>query len=228
MKKRLLHSVSMLVFLICTAFTAWAGEVTLTILHTNDSHGAGAEVTKKAFSYAQIAALADSITPRPVLLDAGDIVEGSVFASETEGLLSINAMRLAGYDAVTLGNHEFNRFRKSTIERLTGAAGGSLKGNAVTIVNANVSGSSELDKLPAYTIIERDGVRIGVFGLTTTSTMGTANPAHNKGLTFEHGITVAKRTVAEMKALPANKRPHIIVALVHMGFEPGMTEPEYD
>lgn len=227
MKKRdsralsILLAVVMVVSLLVPSSMSFAAEseTTITILHTNDTHGAGAEVSKSAFSYAQIATLAQEITPRPILLDAGDIVEGGVFASETEGLFSINAMRMIGYDAVTLGNHEFNRFRSETISRLTDASGDGLLGKPIALVNANVTGAADLETLPAYTILEREGIRVGVFGLTTTSTKGTANPNYCKGLEFENSVAAAQRTVDAINALPAAEKPHVIVGLVHLGFE---------
>ena len=74
------------------------------ILHSNDVHGA-------IEGYAKIAALRDAFIEREanvLLVDAGDFSQGTTYVSTTKGLDAITMMNAAGYDVVTLGNHEFD------------------------------------------------------------------------------------------------------------------------
>ena len=114
------------------------------IYHTNDMHGALEEGSGK-FSIAQTAALKEN-TEHAFLVDAGDATQGVPLASVTKGKDVIRLMNMAGYDAMCLGNHEFDY----DLQRL--------------------------QENGAHTILETGGRKIGVFGLITKDTSTKANP----------------------------------------------------
>lgn len=207
-----------------------AGSGTVTIFHTNDSHGAGVEGGKlsSVLRFSQAAELRAKTT-NSLLVDAGDITQGDVFATLTEGLASINAMRLAGYDVITLGNHEFTGIRDNVLDNFTapkdapatgGAealalAGATLQGNPIPIVNANVTGAPKLEALPQNHTVTVGGVKVGFFGLITPSTYITASPSSVVGLTFGDVVAAAQAQVTALELAGCD----VIVALAHLGYE---------
>ena len=191
--------------------------ITLTILHTNDTHGSGISAsTESMIRFSQIPAMKD-VFENVVLVDAGDFSAGTVYASLTNGLATINAMRLLEYDAVVLGNHEFTANRSMFIDALTEEASEQTVGEPVALVNANVTGDEQLESLPEYIIIEREGVKIGIFGVTTPSTVITASPSACEGLTFENVSAASQRCVDALNAEGAQ----VIICLAHLGYDTG-------
>ena len=83
-----------------------------------------------------------------ILVDGGDFTQGSVYVAMTDGLGAINAMRLAGYDVATLGNHEFTANRSHFISSLISESGEELVGSPVAVVAGNVLGDEVLDTQP--------------------------------------------------------------------------------
>lgn len=201
-------------------------QVTINILHTNDVHGAGIkEASKSMLRYSQIKSIKDSME-NVLLFDAGDAIDGTVYATMTDGLSNINAMRLAGYDGIILGNHEFNASREYYLQAYTGAAGTNwyddqtLQGDPLTLINSNVKwdstkGDSLLDDASQYKIYEVDGVKVGVFGIVTPATQTVANPAELVGVTFANCVDTAAKMVAALKSEGAD----IIVCLAHCGYD---------
>ena len=201
--------------LACCALGEADGTITLTVLHTNDTHGSGISAASESMiRYSQIPAMRDEFE-NVILIDAGDFSAGTVYASMTDGLASINAMRLLGYDAVVLGNHEFTDSRTAFIEALTAGSGDGLVGGPVAVVNANVTGDGLLESLPQGILVERDGVKVGIFGVTTPSTVITASPSACEGLTFENVSTAAQRCVDELDAQGAE----VIICVAHLGYD---------
>lgn len=178
------------------------GDATFHILHTNDVHGAVAS-SSGAVGIDKIAAL-KAMIGNALLLDAGDATQGLSFATLSDGSDVIRMMNIAGYDAMVLGNHEFDYGQ------------GILAENAALAKFPMLSANVYRDGQPltaANTIITVNGVEVGIFGLTTNATLTSTSPANTVGLEFKDEIETAKEQVAELEAAGAD----IIIALAHLG-----------
>ena len=138
----------------CVVFAA--GETIVTIYHTNDMHGrVDAQVSgphDSPIGIAQIAAVKAN-TPNAILLDAGDATQGTPVAALSQGACVIELMNAAGYDAMAIGNHEFD-YSFDTLLGLRDQA-------AFPLLAANVRKDGEAP-FKASVILEAGGVRIGV------------------------------------------------------------------
>ncbi|MBU5454203.1 bifunctional metallophosphatase/5'-nucleotidase [Caproiciproducens sp. MSJ-32] len=183
------------------------GSVDITILHTNDTHGR-VKADSSVIGIDTISAIKKSIN-NSILVDVGDTLHGLPFATMNKGEDIIALMKLAGYDVMTPGNHDFNYGYERLLELANMASTGV---NSFPIISANVI-KDNITLLDANYIKEVDGVKLGFFGLTTPETAFKTNPNNVKGLEFASPIESAKKQVEELKAKGAD----IIVALAHIG-----------
>lgn len=183
------------------------GSVDITILHTNDTHGR-VKADSSIIGIDTISAIKKSIN-NSILVDVGDTLHGLPFATMNKGEDIIALMKLAGYDVMTPGNHDFNYGYERLLELANMASTGV---NSFPIISANVI-KDNITLLDANYIKEVDGVKLGFFGLTTPETAFKTNPNNVKGLEFASPIESAKKQVEELKAKGAD----IIVALAHIG-----------
>lgn len=216
MKKRII-AIVMAMFLMWPA-AAQAQEVTeeqvsgeVVIYHTNDTHGYLSGDGESVIGIDTVAGLKKS-TPGSILVDAGDATQGLPLASLTKGADVIELMNLAGYDLMAAGNHEFDF---GTEQFLSNAA---LASFPVLAANVYRNGQPLLQGVQegndgCHTVIERDGVKIGFFGITTADTATSTNPAGIADLSFEDEIETAKKEIQELEAEGADA----IVAVCHLG-----------
>ena len=175
------------------------------ILHTNDVHGAIA-------GYAYITALKADYEAKGaevILVDAGDYSQGTSYVSVTKGLDAIEMMNAAGYDVVTLGNHEFDYGYTQLKDNMTKA-----KFKVVCADVFNEDGTPIFDA--NYTYTTKSGVKVGFFGMETPETQTKANPALIKGLTFATGDAFTKATADQVAAL---KDADVVICLAHLGVD---------
>jgi 5'-nucleotidase/UDP-sugar diphosphatase len=188
----------------------------LVILHTNDVHGrAVADPAGKVLGYAAIAqykkdleAAGDSV----LLLDAGDACQGTPLVNLLMGIPAIEFMNAAGYDAMTLGNHEFD-WGLDNAKQLAGLAiFPMLSANIINHLEGNLTFvANKIFDMP-------NGMKVGVFGLTTPETMTKAHPDKVRGIDFLQGDALyeaAQKQVEELKAAGAD----IVVLLSHLGMD---------
>lgn len=156
------------ILLICASTACnTSGVQNLTILHTNDTHSqiepleagkrdANCGGYARRIGYINQQREAD---PDLLLFDAGDFSQGTPYFNFYRGRIEIDALNRMGYDAITLGNHEFD----NGLDTLAAA----LKGAQFPIVCANydVTNSPLEGIVKPYTIIRRKNIRIGVFGI---------------------------------------------------------------
>jgi len=213
----------------------------LTILHTNDMHskltGYGPESEYTPFvtnddntlgGFARLATLfSDSKNKNKdatLILDAGDFLMGSLFhVAEEETGFQFNLMKEIGYDVITLGNHEFD-FGPEVLNNILNSA---LKnGKIPKIISSNIIVPKDFAQknehfkmdgtgsIASFTIIKKNGIKIGVFGLMGIDASNVA-PAKNP-ITFADPIKTAKTIVNLMKL---NNNPDIIICLSHSGID---------
>jgi 5'-nucleotidase len=147
---------------------AAAEEKKLTILHTNDVHsrlepfpmdggkfeGQGG-VASRAAMIGQIRKEEEHV----LLLDAGDIFQGTPYFNLYKGEPEIRAMSLMKYDATTMGNHDFDAGVEGFANQLPHAD------FPVLVANYDFTGTALEGKTQPYTIIKKNGMKIGIFGL---------------------------------------------------------------
>lgn len=180
------------------------------ILHTNDVHGAIA-------GYAYITALKADYEAKGaevILVDAGDYSQGTSYVSVTKGLDAIEMMNAAGYDVVTLGNHEFDYGYTQLKDNMTKA-----KFKVLCADVFNEDGTPIFDA--SYTYTTKSGVKVGFFGMETPETQTKANPTKIKGLTFATNDAFTKAAADQVEAL---KDADVVICLAHLGVD-GESKP---
>jgi len=218
MKKRILALLLSLALIVgLTSFAAAeAPKGKLVVLHTNDVHGrAVADPVGGYLGYAAIAqykkdleAAGDSV----LLLDAGDASQGTPLVNLAYGKNAIHFLNAVGYHAMTPGNHEFD-WGVDNLKQLAGEAN-------FPILAANIVDhlSGELVFAANKVFEMANGLKVGVFGLTTPETFTKAHPDKVRGIDFLQGeklMEVAKAQVEELKAAGAD----VIVLLSHLGMD---------
>ena len=216
--------------LLCSLFalsaisTAMAQEVNIKILGTSDIHGRvvpwsyGADVEDKSGSYAQIATYVKDVrknNKNVVLVEVGDAIQDNqvdVFAKDKKYYKDhpipkvLNEMN---YDIFVLGNHEFNFGMKALDEILKDIKAKKLTANFYHKKN---------DKryIDATTIIEKDGVKLGIIGLSTPMSAKFEEDTGNlKDMKFTSPTEEARTQVEKLKA----KGVDAIIAVTHMGID---------
>ena len=175
------------------------------ILHTNDVHG-------KIEDYAKVAALVDEYEAagaEVILVDAGDYSQGTVDVSLHKGADAVTMMNVTGYDIAILGNHEFDYGWAQLKANLENAD--------FEVLCANVL-ENDAPIYDGHTIIEKDGVKIGFFGLETPEAQTKTNPALIKGLKFlarEELYACANEQVAALEEAGAD----IVICISHLGVD---------
>lgn len=180
------------------------------ILHTNDVHGAIA-------GYAYITALKADYEAKGaevILVDAGDFSQGTTYVSSTKGADAVTMMNAAGYDVVTLGNHEFDYGYAQLKENMSKA-----KFKVVCADVFNEDGTPIFDA--NYTYTTKSGVKVGFFGMETPETQTKANPTKIKGLTFATNDAFTKAAADQVEAL---KDADVVICLAHLGVD-GESKP---
>jgi len=190
----------------------------VTMLHTNDTHGSWA-----ADSYgAGFAYLADLIGKErahnsdALLLDAGDTFQGNSFAyffKDRPDNPIAGGMNLLEYDAMTIGNHEFN-FGPTTFATMLGQVNAALLGTA----NMDDDGSYGFinDNIEDYITLDVNGRKVVVFGITNPRIYRYELPTNIPGMTFYPAVD---STTTLLPALLAES-PDLLVGLTHVGYQP--------
>lgn len=195
-----------------------AAAMTLRILHTNDHHGhleplqVGGEslggVARRSRLIALARAESEQSSQPLLLLDAGDVFQGTKFFDHYEGQADLGFYNAMGYDAMSVGNHEFDRGDAP----LAAFAGGAR----FPLLSANLRAalpSPLVGKIRPWVILERAGLRIGIFGLTTPHTAWLSSPG--RGVTFNDPTVAAEQSVRELQSRGVS----VIIALTHLGME---------
>ncbi len=199
-----------------------AAGLQMTILHTSDLHGRvdpvdvledrdlGGGLARVATVVRQVRAEGHPV----LLLDSGDTIQGSpeqalAFAAApgaTDPI--IGAMNLAGYDAMALGNHDFDfgRVRLATSQRQA----------RFSMLSANSLGTAGKPAFAPFLVKSIDGVRVGILGLVTSQTANWLSPGLLLGLRFTDPVAVARRWVGELRE---SQKCDVVVILAHVAFE---------
>jgi 5'-nucleotidase len=195
---------------------ATAADTIITILHTNDTHsqidplpandrnaGKGG-VARRATLVKKIR----SENPNTLLVDAGDVFQGTPYFNFYRGEVEYKAMSAIGYDVGTLGNHEFD----NGVDALAAA----LKFANFDLVSANydVKGTVLEGRVKPYVVKTVGGIRVGLFGLGV-SPVALITPANFKGITYNDPVVSAREVV---KTLRDKERCALVVCMSHLGY----------
>lgn len=199
-------------------------DYSLTVLHTNDFHARFEPISKydsgcseekntegKCFGgsarMVEAVKAARSRTNNSILVDGGDQFQGTLFYTYYKGKVAAEMMNNLGYDAMTVGNHEFD----DGPEVLRGFM--DAVNFPVLMSNADVSKEPLLaGKLAKSTVIERGGEKLGLIGLTPEDTDELASPGDN--VTFSDPVAAVQGEVDALTAQGVNK----IIVLSHSGY----------
>ena len=200
----------------------------LVILHLNDTHshfeplrsGNGNEAGQGGVI--ERAAYIDSVRvaegeENVLLLHAGDFSQGTSYFTQLGGDLEIATINAMRYDVVTLGNHEFDNGIEDLARRL------SVVNCPVVCANYDFSPFEAGKYIKPYTIVEKAGRKIGIFGLGVNLDGYTA-PQTAREVTYLDSVETARRMVAELKALNCN----LIVCLSHVGVDTTIQDNDFE
>jgi len=187
----------------------------LVVLHTNDIHGYFEEDVENGHLGIDAVAAAkkyyQSLGADVLLLDAGDFAQGHTLVSYYKGMSAIEFMNAAGYDAVSLGNHELDYGYDNMISLVAAAE--------FPVLDANILSKETGEPLfEANAIFEFGELKVGVFGVDTPETQTKASPLSVKKITFldnEELFACAQAQVDELKAAGCD----YIICIGHLGVD---------
>lgn len=187
----------------------------LVILHTNDTHsridpfedgdfkGLGGVAARKTL-IDQVRA----IEPNVLLLDAGDFFQGTPYFNMYNGEVEIRAMSYLGYDAATLGNHDFDNGAGNLAKQMEHAV------FPFVMSNYDVTDSPLANKVAPYTVFEKGKIKVGVFGLGIELD-GLVSKKNYGDIIYSNPIEVANRYCSILKF---DERCDIVICLSHLGY----------
>ena len=200
------------------AATAAKAPVKLTILHTNDLHSRIEPFPDNGGQWAGLggmarrAALIKDIRSKEanvLLLDSGDIFQGTPYFNFFGGELEYKLMSQMAYDASTLGNHDFDNGLEGLQRQLPNATFPFL------IANYDFSKTSLAGRFAPYKVFEKQGIRIGVFGLGIELSGLVADK--NFGQTvYLDPVAKAKEMVAQLRG---TEKCDLVICLSHLGYK---------
>ncbi len=221
MKKKLISLITAAVMALGISVPAMAADAKpmegkLVVVHTNDMHGYY-ETTETSIGIAGVAGLKNYYEAQGadvLLLDAGDFSQGSTLVSYYKGKNAAEYMAAAGYDAVSMGNHEFDYSFDALLDNMK-----VLTDAGVKVIDANVINKETVKSyFDANAVFEFDGIKVGVFGLDTSETLTKASPSNVKAVNFldkEEMFKEAQAQVDELKSAGCD----YIIALTHLGVD---------
>jgi len=203
----------LLLCLLCAV--AVAREVPITILHTCDLHGnilpvESYEGEPNLGGFARCATAIHQIRserPNVLLVDAGDTIQGAAVSYLSDGKVMVRLLNQLRYDAWIWGNHEFDW----GLEKLTACA----ELAEMPVLAANLHGTGPIAaRVKSYRIVEVDGVKVGIIGLTTLGIPSWSRPQLIAGLRFEDSVETLRTVVPAIR----HEGAEVIVLVVHQGY----------
>ncbi|WP_313129913.1 bifunctional UDP-sugar hydrolase/5'-nucleotidase UshA [Pseudescherichia vulneris] len=189
----------------------------ITILHTNDHHGHFWRSDDREYGLAAQKTLVDSVRKEVaaeggsvLVLSGGDINTGVPESDLLDAEPDFRGMNLIGYDAMAVGNHEFD----NPLEVLRQQE----KWAKFPFLSANIYQKSTGERLfKPWAIFKRQDLKIGVIGLTTDDTAKIGNPEFFTDIEFRKPADEAKLVIQELNNLDEKERPDVLIATTHMG-----------
>jgi 5'-nucleotidase len=200
-------------------------EILITILHTNDTHSQIDPLPDNDKQYGGKGGVARRATlvkrvrkesPNTLMIDAGDVFQGTPYFNFYKGEVEYKSMSLIGYDVGTLGNHDFD----NGVNALVAA----MKFANFDFVSSNYDlGGTPLEtRVKRYVVRTLGGVRVGLFGLGI-SPDNLITPENFKGITYMDPVKSAREVV---EILRERERCKLVIGMSHLGYYPNAKEGE--
>lgn len=197
-----------------------AGAQDLWIVHTNDTHSCVMPVNPLSSDTAQAdkggflrrASFVRQMReehPHLLLFDSGDFSQGSAYYNLYKGEVEVSLMNEMKYDAATIGNHEFD-FGMDNMKRIF-----TMARFPIVCANYDFSGTVLEEIVKPYVVLEREGLRIGVFGLSPQMD-GLVSAENYKGVKFEDPVSAAERVVGLLRG---KEHCDVVICLSHLGWD---------
>lgn len=207
------------IFVCVFTVVAVAQKKQLVILHTNDTHScimplnpnlADTALAGRGGFLRRMALIEDerAKTPGLLLIDSGDFSQGSPYYNFYKGEVEVELMNRMGYDVATIGNHEFD-FGLENMARIFRMAK-----FPIVCANYDFTGTSVEGLVKPYTIIKRNGLKIGLFGLSPQP-RGLVDTTKFVGVKYLDPVETAGRMAALLKM----KRCDVVICVSHLGWE---------
>lgn len=192
-------------------------KVKITILHTNDMHSRIEPFPESDKRYggkggfSRIDAMVKKIREQErnvLLLDSGDVFQGTPYFNMYHGELEYKLMSRMGYDVGTIGNHEFDEGMDNIATQ--------MQHLNFPLVSANYDFSKTVlaDRIPDYTILQRAGKRIGIFGLGVALKGLVSRDSYGKTV-YKNPVSVANKVAKHLKS---EKQCDLVICLSHLGY----------
>lgn len=216
LKKKLLPALTLVLLTTPLLAQAWVKDrvYKFTVLHTNDHHGHFWPNDRDEYGLAAQKTMMDQIRydvqahgGQVLILSGGDINTGVPESDLQDAEPDFRGMNLVGYDAMAIGNHEFDNPLSVLRQQ--------QKWAKFPLLSANIYQKSTGKRLfQPYALFNRVGLKIAVIGLTTDDTAKIGNPEFFTDMEFHKPAAEAKAVVEELRK---NEKPDVIIAATHMG-----------
>ncbi len=206
----------------------------ITLLHTNDTHshiepfGPGNGALSGRGGMARRATLVKRLRSElgaSLLLDAGDVFQGTPFFNEYKGRLDYRLMRMVGYDAGTLGNHDFDNGVDMLVQAMESMERMDHPNPPFPFVNCNFdfTGAPELGKrVRPYLVRDFPGIRVGITGVGVAFA-GLVAPKNHEGIGWRNPFESLKPVVKHLREV---EKADLVVVLSHLGYQ--MLDSDFD
>lgn len=212
----------------CIVMTSAFAQKTLTILHTNDVHSRIEPVSPESpdpkdadkGGFIRVAAYIEEVkkkNPNVLVFDCGDFSQGTPYYNMFKGEVEVKLMNTIGYDAGTIGNHEFD----SGLDNMAHLF--QMAHFPIVCANYDVKGTVLEGLVKPYIIIEKYGLKIGVLGLGTKLS-GMVQASNYEGITFRDPYEAANKAALALKEEGCD----LIICLSHLGFMASAKDPICD
>lgn len=214
-----MKKIFLIMAIFCASLSASAQKKTLEILHTNDTHScilplnpnlSDTVVAGRGGYLRRLAMIREERAKQPDLLlfDSGDFSQGSPFYTIYKGEVEVELMNKMGYDAATIGNHEFD-FGLDNMARIF-----RLAKFPIVCSNYDFTGTPVEGTVKPYIIIKRNGLKIGVFGICPEM-KGLVDENKCEGVKYLDPVKTANDMAHYLKH---DQKCDVIVCLSHLGW----------
>lgn len=205
-----IYSILLMALLVCGCQEKTADKIT--ILHTNDTHSHIEPEKNRGGGLANRAAMIEhekelAGAKNTLLLDCGDFSQGSLYYNVFKGAFEIDAMNALGYDAGTLGNHEFD-FGLEDLAQLVKRAN-----FPIVCANLDFTGTVCEGVIPPFVTTECGGIKVGIFGLSP-KLEGLVLKEHYQGVKYRSPIEAAQESADTLRKEGCT----IVICLSHLGW----------
>jgi len=201
---------SILICAIACALASCSVQKSMVVLTTNDTHSQILPGDDGTGGYARRLGIIDTVRANHkcvVLVDDGDFSQGTIFFNFFKGDVEVLGMNTMKYDAVTLGNHEFDNGVDSLAKHLAKAK------FPIVCANYDVKGTALEGLIKSYVIVKRGGLKIGIFGLGISPANLIAD-YNFKGITWHNPEETANAVSEQLKK---KERCDVVICISHLG-----------